>query len=562
MRIVPAGVSVLVLSFLLLTVGLAHPPQARADGGGGLDEATKLREASATDWNAGRYTEAATKLQRAAEIYLALPGDHSADLAVVYRALVYNLMATALREEALRTFELLMDLAGRVPAVEGELTSAYLAFYDAAKAQRSLEDRRATLEPLRAAAVDRDSDKLGAQIVHDLAGMTREAGKVPEAVDLYEAAIAERHRIGDLLGKAWSLNNLANMLLEEGLVDEALLPLLEAYRLVHEEQVVIPQASIAVNLRTALRQLQERPAAQNEHARWLWKLAEIGAASDVPEVIPSDELLRQAAALTARLADRRSAYEAAKHLNEVELLGVPPEIQAQQKLAAARMAIDAGKPADADEWLGKVDVGGGLCATHLAARVHTLRAVAAALRKRKKEFDEEARQAAEAWAQVSDREGQEAALAKLALLGTKIQAASASELQAAYQDLRRQGKPGGLGGMASGGGDRSGYPDLGWSDPLFEIEALDGAIVIRDVCAKHETRVEVRWQPRSVALNGLSLTVFGGWIRIDGLSYGGGASAGGQPGTATVEDLGAVLPVPGDGKLVILKNGAVTYRGD
>ncbi len=550
------------VAILCLVASVALLLEASADRGGSLEEATKLREASAADWNAGQYAAAVEKLSRAAEIYRGLRGDYNSDLATVHRALVYNQIRAGTADDALDSLRVLMDLVKETPSLEGELRTANAAFYNAAKAQRSLDEQLAILAPVRAAALEQESDKLAAQVAHDMAGMSRDGGKVPQAVDLFETAIAERDRIGDLVGKAWSLNNLANMYLREGMPDQAMFPLIEAYRLVHEDQVVDVQATLAVNLKDALKQLKERPGITADHARWLWRLAEAGAESAVAEVIPSDYLLREACAMTEHLEGSRAGHVLAKRLDKNPLTGQPVEVRANLDLAAARMAIDAGKAADAQTVLKKMDVGEGLCAAHLQARVHTLGALAAAWRKQKGAFDEQARQAVEAWDAVGDRGGQEEALAKLAPVAAKLKASSAPELEALHARLSQAGKPGGLGGSASGGGDRSGYKDLGLHDPLFEIEAVDGAIVIRDVNAKHETKVDVRWQPRSVGLNGLSLTVFGGWVRIDSLAYGGGAVTSGQPGTTTVEEMGAVIPVPGAGKLVILKNGAVTYVAD
>ena len=76
---------------------------------------------------------------------------------------------------------------------------------------------------------------------------------------------------------------------------------------------------------------------------------------------------------------------------------------------------------------------------------------------------------------------------------------------------------------------------------------------------KSETKVV--WRPRKIALNGLALTLFGGYVNIESLAYGGAAVTTGAPGTLTLDRLHEYRPLPAKGRMVITKNGAVRYEG-
>src|SRR5262245_7205921 len=109
-------------------------PRAASAGAGDVDEAARLRDASAADWNAGRYREAADKLQRAALIYERSPEKFVADLATVRRALVWNLTKAGEPAAAGEPFAALVAVYAQDPSVRSDVWNAYQALYEAARA--------------------------------------------------------------------------------------------------------------------------------------------------------------------------------------------------------------------------------------------------------------------------------------------------------------------------------------------------------------------------------------------------------------------------------------------
>ena len=59
----------------------------------------------------------------------------------------------------------------------------------------------------------------------------------------------------------------------------------------------------------------------------------------------------------------------------------------------------------------------------------------------------------------------------------------------------------------------------------------------------------------------LSLFLFGGYVAVEGLDYGGSASGASSPGTMLLDGMGTYRPLPAKGNLLVLKNGAVRYDG-
>jgi len=88
----------------------------------------------------------------------------------------------------------------------------------------------------------------------------------------------------------------------------------------------------------------------------------------------------------------------------------------------------------------------------------------------------------------------------------------------------------------------------------------DGKIVVTDLLAGATHAQVVEWTPRAIGINGLSITFFGGYVRIDSLNYNGSATAGGTPGSISLAAFGEYLPVPATGRIVILKSGAHRYE--
>ena len=122
------------------------------------------------------------------------------------------------------------------------------------------------------------------------------------------------------------------------------------------------------------------------------------------------------------------------------------------------------------------------------------------------------------------------------------------------------GRSEGLGGAALSQGDRSGYGALGPRDPLFEFRSKDGGILITDLLTKVTHAVEMKWQPKSISLNGVTVWIYGGYVKIVTLAYGGVAVSSGTPATLPLEELGEYRPVPAKGRIVLQKNGAIRYE--
>ncbi len=540
-----------------LLLALIGTLPARADGSP-LERAAALRKASGDDWNAGRYADAVDKLRRVAEIYATTDGETPKDDAVVDRALVWNLARDGRVDEAIAAFDDLLALDLAAPGVENEVGSAYLALYQTAEKMEDVEAIRSLLEGLRTRLLAHDLELRASQALHDLGFLFFQRRHAEEAAAFYEQAIEERTRLHDEVGRTWSLNNLSHLRLEGGDLDAALPPLLSAVKQVHELRIVAPQASVAVNLNTVLDRLAEAPPTET-HTAWLWNVATVVAASEAPEIVPCDLLLRRASEAAAAIRGEAGALRAAQRVAALDLAGQPLEIVARTKLDAAFLAAEAGGAKEAAGWLTDLDVGKGPAAPWLAARLHTVRALVASRMPDPTAFDQEARLALAAWRMLGARGDQEEALRRIADRAEAMGLPGAPEFRDAYDTLRRQGKPGGAGGTAVAGGQTEGYRQLPLDGVLFEIRAIDGRLRIRDRIARREKTVDVRWAPQAMGLNGLSLVLFGGWVKIQALAYGASAAVGGQPGSPALDALGAMRPVPGKGALLILKNGAVTY---
>ncbi|MFV1959399.1 MAG: hypothetical protein ACC662_08300, partial [Planctomycetota bacterium] len=424
----------------------------------------------------------------------------------------------------------------------------------------TLDDAVSFLTVCRTTAWERDLHGAAAQVPPDLGSTAGGKGERDRAVEFYELAIAEREAIGDVQGRTWTLNNLANLRLREGRLDDALPPLLAAWRAVHEEDVVLPQAAVAFNVKTVLDLLAGETPLDAKRRTWVWTLAEVAAKSEVPEIVSSAWLLRWAALEENARWEDGVGRQAARRVMEHLPVGQPAEGEADLTLFAADLARDDGGASDAGRWLEKLAIPPGLLAPHLEARRTLAQALVAGERKKKKDFARRAVAAARAWRDLGDRSGRLAALGALLEEAQAFELPVAGDLEHELEALRRSGTPGGLGGSASGGGDRTGYDALGPHDPLFGISLVEGRLRVEDIVADRHVDVDVLWQPRNVGLNGLSVTFLGGWVRIESLSYGGAAVASGVPASMDLEDFGPRWPIPGNGALLILKNGAVAWK--
>ncbi|HEX5136307.1 MAG TPA: tetratricopeptide repeat protein [Planctomycetota bacterium] len=529
-------------------LGLCLLAMVAAGDAGGLKEASDKRNAATEDWNAGRHEDAARKLREAAEIYERLEGDHTADWAITMRALAWNESRLGDASAALGTFARLVEGLATHEALAGEIGSAYTAMYELAKAQDSFEKAQAILRRCREITAPKHLDVLAAQTLHDVAGLAAQHGDVPGGVKLYREAIAERRRLGDDLGVCWSLNNLAYWELQAKDPAAAAGPILQACCLLHEKALVPPQAAVAINLRQVLEHLDADPG---PHAAALLAAAAALAGSRMPREITVSRL--------ARPLLEHGDWETVETLAGLKQKGVPAEVAADVTIRAARGAVALGKSADALRWLEGLPTGSGPAAAHVVARVRTARALAHAAAKNGDAFLGAARLAADAWRELDDFEGNRAALAELAAAARALDI-DAPDLAKAADEAQRAGAPGGAGGSARAGGDRRGFSKLGLHDPLFLFSFADGRIRVKDEVSGQSLEVPVEWKPRNIALNGVVLTFFGGYVVVRSVDYGGAAATAGAPGSTTLDELGDYWPVPEQGELVLTRNGSVTYR--
>ena len=330
-------------------VGLLALPRIVSGGAGDLEEAASLRDQSGADWNAGRYREAADKLQRAARIYERAPEKFVADLATVRRAIVWNLTKVGDPAGARDAFGALLRVYSRDDSVRSDTWSAYQALYEAAKAASDLAGAQDVLEGVRESAKWVGAKDIGSQVLHDLGSIARDHGEGDRARSYFGTAIDERRSTGDRLGEAWSLNNLANMDVVGDAWRAALAPLLAAQRIVVAGRVPAPMLAVATNVRTALGKIAGEGGADATTAKWVRDLADLTLASDVPLVVPTDFLLRSALAAAlrasseapARLAAARSTREAAVSSSACRPRRVPTScssrLRRRSRTAARRM---------------------------------------------------------------------------------------------------------------------------------------------------------------------------------------------------------------------------------
>ncbi len=554
---------------LLTTLGLIllllAPAAAEDDP---LARASKLRADSEVDWKAKRYAEAAAKLREAATIYEGLEEPPAKDLAVTLRALIWNEKDAGEFEGVTADYIRLMRLVKANPDLDSELQSALDALWAATTLQQDLAAGKTLLEPILEAANAIDHQVMVGQMLHNLGSHARNKGNLDESVDYFEQAVAKRIEIQDRVGLGWSLNNLANLHLQyrkEAL--PALDALDQAHALVHEEGVILPQVAVGVNILTAIDMLtgDGSTAPAKDARKWIERLAKRLAKSKTGARVSLARLGRAWLAWTAATGKASDVAKVGKQLIGLVPASMPAEVKADITIRAAQAVLDAGRSKTATSWLKGIECGEGLCSSHLIARTTTLTALIAAAQKSKKSrkalFVTAAEVARLAWDRQLDRRGRKDAYR--ALLDAAVAADAVVELaevQKSLNELEGEGVPGGPGGFATSSGNLKNVNRLALDDVLFTIRRVEGGIEVHDVAAGTNQTAKVVWMPKNIGFNGLSLTLFGGYVVVKDLNYGGGASASGMLGEIRLDELGDYHPVPGAGVLLVQKNGAVRYR--
>lgn len=535
-------------------------------GGGGayaddspLQRASELRNAAAEDWNQKAYAEAVKKLRAALEIYDHVDGERPLDRAISQRALIWNLVRVGEHAEILQPYEALMDLAAADDSVYPEVTSAWSAVWEAASSCSTFAAGEALLASVAEAAEKRSLGLLRGQALHSLGSLAVRHKQTALVPGYYGQAITLRRETGDAVGEAWSVNNLANFHLLRGDVIPALELLRAGYVLLHRERIAEPQQAVAWNLKKALAMFREKP--EERAVPWLRSLREVSAGSLYGTVVPASHLDREALRIAQQLGQQADVLALAKALAQQPVQSAVPELQADLTIRAALAAAQAGKSEQARAWLQNLDVGTGPCREHLEARRKTALAVALASEREKKRFPAAARDAAAAWRDLGDFAGRREAL------GALVAAAHAAGLEGSIPQVgkeageaHRAGGPGGDGGSASSAGDRSKAGDVALEGAVFYVSMDGDQVHIEDRVANHEIKRALRWKPARLGVNGLSITLFGGYLVVESMNYGGATTAPAAPGATTLDELGIYMPIPGRGALIIQKNGAVRYE--
>lgn len=541
---------------LILVLLMAWP--ARADDQP-LERATKLRDAASVDWNEKKHADAVTKLRAALEIYDTTEGERPVDRAITLRALIWNLVRAGDVPATQEPFAALMDLSVADEALYAEVKSAFSAIWEAASKAATLAEAQAILESVRQAAAARSLTTLVGQTTHSLGSLASKHKDIDAAAGYYEEAVSVRHESGDVVGELWSLNNLANLQLTNDGLKAGLAHLKRAYLLMHTERVLPPQQSVAWNVKKAIEGLLAAP--DKAGVKWLLELSKASARSGFGAAIPPSYLDRQALAVAEKGGKSAEILKLAGSLVKRPVKRDVPELAADLKIRAALAAYHAGKSKQGRGWLNKLDVGEGPCRPHLDARRKTVLAISHANKRGKKSFPEAAREAAAAWRDLGDFRGRVNALA--AIVDAAEGAALADLIPKVGKESKeasRSGGPGGAGGSASSGGDRSKAKDLPLDEPVFHLYMDGQTVVLEDRVAKQTSKRALKWKPARVGLNGLTVLLFGGYVVVDSINYGGSSSAAAAPGSTTLDALGVYMPIPAKGALLIQKNGAVRYE--
>ncbi len=547
------------VSALLATSLLAAPQEAPPT----LELARTLREESSQAFQAEDFRTASDKLKRADQIYRQLPGDYAKERSVVCRAIVWNEMYCDQVGPALEWLRELAELVADHRALEPDLRSANAAIFEAASKAETPAEQVSICNRAREIFLEFKHPQLAAQSLHDAAGFLGASGDLRAMMASFRRAISERERIDDLEGIGWSQNNAAYHYLQAGWLEEALAPLANAYGMIVRGEISACQQAVAFNLNSALAlALEGEPS--RAMVNWLWSLAEEGSEALVPFTFPPDRLVRTALALDSQRGGSGGVTRASRRAVAVaRAASWPDEVRADIFLRTAEKALAAGNQTLAANLLRDITIGDGPCAEHLQARRAMHDAILHARRGDSAGFDRLAQEAVDTLQRLGDRAGLMAALTALTA-GEVEGSTQITGLREARDTLRRSGGPGGDGGSVLSSSVGEMPADAGDHDAVFELKwsAADGKIELVDLLGQGRQVFEVRWKPRYVVVNGLSLGLFGGYVKVSAMNYGGGAVAPGAMGQTTLDEFGSYVPVTAHGLWRITKNGALKYVSD
>ncbi len=533
-----------------------------------LERALKLRNQSGAHWSAERYAEAAGVLKEALAIYSALnaanddPSGHVAEVATTLRALVWNEFRAGQEAEALEHFEALVDLADSHDEAKGEQGSAYSAAYEHAGRKATIRSMERFWKAIAEVFEAYDDQKGLGQVMHDRASSYSALGDEKSARKGLKAAIKFRAAAGDDQGANWSRNNLGYSYLQAGEWSQAMGPIGDALAEIRAGRGAGAQAALGQNLLAISKGVLEGGRPDRKVVASLWKLAEAEASDGKPGIVAPERLLVAAMkAEVARVGAKRAQASVDRLLRAMP--NAPASLRADLALHGADVLL-AGESAErAAECLEQLTIEPGPVAPHLHVRRAVQRACAASVLGDQAGYDEAAQRARDLLEALGHDGTSRQGLERLADAAAAFPASDVgSAIIDEWSQLRRKGKPGGMGGSASSS-DRSQYMDalaaLGNQDPLFALFVRDGKLVFRDLLADDEHLRPMMWTVRSVSWNGLKLELFGGYIHVVDVNYGAGSGAKGARSGMSLRDMENFRPLDEEQMLLVTKTGATSY---
>lgn len=536
----------LISGFLLSGSAFAGP--ALADDVAGV---AALRDKATKAWYAKDFAGGVKALKEAIALYEGVDPLPVEQWAMTMRMLTWHQMKAGDAKGVRETFHSLVDTLAQKPGLSGFPNEAIVSWQALRTVADSFKDYDKSIAVYEDAAVAFEAAKdrkLTAQVLHDAGNFSGLREQHERADAFLTKAAAGRARIKDHLGYAWSANQLAYWRMQASQFNEARAPIREAYQTMIQHRLIEPQAAIEANLRRMLDELAQRPEHNDTSVReWLTELATND--SNFPRVIPRTYLIRAMLDWSQQGKDPLSGAR----LVLKELDDLAPEERADVTLQCASAALRSKDAKRTRKWLAAIKIPKDRPDwNHIIARKHGVAALAA---KKAETMEAEATAALDLFEKLGDVGGTRSVAAQLR---ENAPHALGEALTTRINRILQSGSPGGAGGSASGGGVGD-VSKMAWHDPLFSVAVIGNKVTVHDLAGGRERAIDVSWKPRNIGFNGLSLTVFGRYMVVQSLNYGGGASASGSSGTITMDKLGAYRPLREGHVLHILRNGAVRY---
>lgn len=541
---------------------------AQGDETAETKRALDLRNASGADWNNGRFSDAAQKLEEALEIYNELnaasgdEGGYVTERAISLRALVWNTFRSGAEADGLGYFEDLIELADTYPAAAPQKPSAYTAVYQHSVAKESLKEALAFWKSVSDIYDAYDDKERLAQIMIDRAGSYSAFGEHGKARRDLNAAIEAHLAIEDFDGANWSRNNLGYSFLSTEEWSEAIGPIGEALAEVRAGRGLAAQSALGYNLLEVSKGASGGARPNRKLVDGLWAIAEEEARGQWPAIVAPERLLVAAMhAEVGRVGAKRAKGAADRLLNA--LPGAPAALNADLALHAAALMIDSGAAKEAKDLIDSIAITDGPVSPHLKVRQGVLAVSASAALRDQKAFDRNVGVAIDALEALdhsaTTREAYES-LAEAARAFPKSNKGRA--VAASWQQIQRAGRAGGAGGSFINGSKApnvDALAGLAAHAPLFELTSRDGKFAIKDLLNDDEVTRDFEWTVRTLNFNGMKMESFGGYIAVVDVNYGSQSSAKGSAPGLSLSDLQNFRPLAEGTSLYVTKTGATYY---